>query len=62
MKDYPNKSMDGINIEGTKTGRWSGKTKECYQCEEKVDYLFDDSRCKDCTRLTPEEVRGERHE
>lgn len=32
---------------------------ECYQCEKPVDYLFDDGRCKDCTRLTPEEVRGE---
>ena len=31
----------------------------CYQCEKEVEYLFDDARCKDCTRLTPEEVRGE---
>ena len=31
----------------------------CYQCEKAVRYLFDDSRCKDCTRLTPEEMRGE---
>jgi|GEM_PF-4331755 len=30
----------------------------CYQCEKRVSYLFDDSRCKDCTRLTPEEVQG----
>lgn len=30
----------------------------CYQCEKRVAYLFDDSRCKDCTRLTPEEVQG----
>ena len=30
----------------------------CYQCG-KPSYLFDDSRCGDCTRLTPEEVRGE---
>ena len=31
----------------------------CYQCEKEVNYLFDDSRCKDCTRLTPDEVRGD---
>ena len=33
--------------------------KICYQCEKDVPYLFDDSRCKDCTRLTPAEVIGE---
>lgn len=32
--------------------------KICYQCEKRVVYLFDDGRCKDCTRMTPEEVRG----
>ena len=30
----------------------------CYQCENEVMYLFADSRCKDCTRLTPDEVVG----
>lgn len=30
----------------------------CYCCD-KVRYLFADSRCYECTRLTPEEVRGE---
>lgn len=30
----------------------------CYQCDKRVAYLFDDSRCKDCTRLTFEEVQG----
>jgi len=30
----------------------------CYQCENEVEYLFDDSRCKDCTRMTPDEVVG----
>jgi len=30
----------------------------CYQCERDTDYLFEDSRCADCTRLTPEEVVG----
>jgi len=30
----------------------------CYQCETEVDYLFEDARCIDCTRLTPEEVSG----
>lgn len=30
----------------------------CYQCD-KFRYLFADSRCADCTRLTPEEVRGD---
>lgn len=31
----------------------------CYQCEKEVEYLFEDSRCGECTSLTPEEVRGE---
>lgn len=31
----------------------------CYQCDEEVSYLFPDSRCINCTRLTPEEVQGE---
>lgn len=30
----------------------------CYQCEEEVVYLFADSRCHKCTRLTPDEVLG----
>jgi len=30
----------------------------CYQCEQPVNYLFDDGRCKDCTRLIPDEVLG----
>lgn len=30
----------------------------CYQCEKPCSYLFDDGRCKSCTRLTPEEVQG----
>ena len=33
--------------------------KTCYECDKDCNYLFDDGRCKDCTRLTPEEVRGE---
>lgn len=33
--------------------------KVCYQCESKVHYLFDDGRCGKCTRLSPEEVKGE---
>lgn len=33
--------------------------KKCYQCEKDVVYLFEDGRCGECTRLTPEEVRGE---
>ena len=32
--------------------------KICYQCENRVVYLFDDGRCADCTRLTTDEVRG----
>ena len=31
----------------------------CYQCDKPVNYLFADGRCKDCTRLTIEEVRGD---
>lgn len=30
----------------------------CYECEEKVNWLASDGRCKGCTRLTPEEVQG----
>lgn len=30
----------------------------CYNCE-KPSHLFPDGRCKNCTRLTPEEVTGE---
>jgi len=32
--------------------------KYCYQCDAQVTYLFGDGRCGRCTRLTPEEVRG----
>ena len=28
----------------------------CYQCMQVVAYLFDDSRCKRCTRVEPEQV------
>lgn len=28
----------------------------CYQCDGETDYLFPDSRCHRCTRLTPEEM------
>lgn len=31
----------------------------CYQCGKPSTWLAADSRCPDCTRLTPEEVRGE---
>jgi hypothetical protein len=31
----------------------------CYQCDRETAYLFSDSRCCDCTRLTVEEVTGE---
>ncbi len=31
----------------------------CFQCDKEVKYLFADCRCWECTRLTPEEVRGE---
>lgn len=33
--------------------------KECYQCDKPVLYLFGDSRCGECTRLTVDEVRGD---
>lgn len=29
----------------------------CYQCDQYCNYLFPDGRCKNCTRLTPEEVQ-----
>lgn len=31
----------------------------CYQCDLSVTWLAPDSRCGDCTHLTPDEVRGE---
>lgn len=31
----------------------------CYECDKPVRYLFDDGRCKCCTRLTPDEVLGQ---
>lgn len=33
--------------------------KECYQCGAQVAWLAPDSRCSACTRLTPEELKGE---
>lgn len=30
----------------------------CYQCLHTVDWLNEDSRCKDCTRLTVNETQG----
>ena len=35
---------------------------ECYQCENKVEWLAPDSRCGACTRWTPEEILGEDEE
>ena len=32
--------------------------KYCYECGRAVSWLAGDGRCKDCTRLTPEEVGG----
>ena len=32
--------------------------KYCYQCDKATTWLAPDSRCGDCTRLTPEEVQG----
>jgi len=31
----------------------------CYNCGKSVKWLAPDSRCGDCTRYTPEEIRGE---
>ena len=31
----------------------------CYQCDKAVKWLAPDGRCDQCTRLTPEEIRGE---
>ena len=46
--------------------RWAVGEKDphttCYQCERTTDYLYYDSRCLDCTRVTPEEMRGESSE
>lgn len=32
--------------------------KECYQCDKPVAYLFADSRCADCARLSISDVQG----
>ena len=32
--------------------------KYCYQCDKATTWLAPDSRCGECTRLTPEEVQG----
>jgi|GEM_PF-4101544 len=37
-------------------------TLTCYQCERETPYLFADSRCCDCTRLTFEEVTGDKQQ
>ena len=34
----------------------------CYQCDELCNYLFRDGRCKDCTRVMPDEVIQQHHE
>lgn len=31
----------------------------CYQCDQETKWLAPDNRCGDCTRFTPEEIRGE---
>ena len=31
----------------------------CYECECETEWLAPDSRCIDCTRLTPDEVKGD---
>jgi hypothetical protein len=32
--------------------------KYCYQCDKETEWLAPDSRCGDCTRFTPDEIRG----
>lgn len=32
--------------------------KYCYQCDIEVNWLSLDGRCKNCTRLTVEEIQG----
>lgn len=49
-QDYIDELMRGFATEST--------YKRCYQCDRAVPYLFDDGRCEQCTRLTPEEVTG----
>jgi Zn ribbon nucleic-acid-binding protein len=51
--DPSERRVDRLGPAGTES------MKICYQCEKRVVYLFDDGRCKDCTGLTAEEVRGE---
>ncbi len=34
-------------------------TKICYQCDKFTGWLAPDSRCGECTRYTPEEIKGE---
>jgi len=37
----------------------ASKNKTCYQCDKTCGYLFPDGRCGDCTRYTPEEIKGD---
>ncbi len=32
---------------------------KCYQCGKQTEWLAPDSRCRECTHLTPEEIRGD---
>lgn len=47
-------AVDGSDAQAAED--WGVKT--CYQCDRPVTWLAPDSRCVDCTRLTPDEVGG----
>ena len=44
-----------VTCAGKPSGR---KSPTCYECGRETLWLAPDSRCGNCTRLTPDEVRG----
>jgi hypothetical protein len=54
--NHPDFVVDALHLLnlGPKIEKW----KTCYQCEGRVSWLAPDGRCKKCTRMTAEEVRG----
>ena len=56
---FPNRvvSLDGTR--GASTWDYLKQTTlYCYQCDNPTAWLAPDSRCGDCTRYTPDEIKG----
>jgi hypothetical protein len=59
LDPYPHNHEFEVVVDGKGQFHPLSSIKYCYQCDKPTSYLFDDGRCSKCTRLTPEEVRGE---